>query len=128
MYIKMHICLPISIHNLSSLKKLFCHSSYSVSMRFLDFNIFILNSSFPYLLLNEQVLFIGAANNINKVPAPLLDRLNVLTLPGYTAKEKACIAEKYLLPSLLKESGMDEKVIFSMHIQCINIFRYINYH
>jgi len=56
----------------------------------------------------SKVLFIATANQIDPVPAPLLDRMEVIELPGYTAEEKAEIAKQYLIPRQRKENGVDE--------------------
>ncbi len=52
------------------------------------------------------VMFIATANSLAPVPDPLLDRMEILTLPGYTPGEKLEIARRYLLPRQLKESGV----------------------
>lgn len=54
----------------------------------------------------SKVMFITTANNIEGIPAPLLDRMEVIRLSGYTDVEKAEIASKYLLPKALKENGL----------------------
>src|SRR6267378_2275538 len=52
------------------------------------------------------VMFIATANSLAPIPDPLLDRMEVLTLPGYTPGEKLAIAKKYLLPRQLIETGL----------------------
>jgi ATP-dependent Lon protease len=52
------------------------------------------------------VMFIATANSLEPIPDPLLDRMEVLTLPGYTPGEKLAIAKRYLLPRQLKETGL----------------------
>jgi ATP-dependent Lon protease len=52
------------------------------------------------------VLFIATANSLAQVPEPLLDRMEVLTLAGYTPAEKLAIAKRYLLPRQLRETGL----------------------
>ena len=54
----------------------------------------------------SQVIFIGTANDLSKVPAPLLDRLEVIELSGYSQREKLAIAQKYLLPRQLEKAGL----------------------
>jgi ATP-dependent Lon protease len=52
------------------------------------------------------VMFIATANSLAPIPDPLLDRMEVLTLIGYTPAEKLQIARRYLLPRQLKETGL----------------------
>ncbi len=52
------------------------------------------------------VMFIATANALGPIPDPLLDRMEVLALPGYTPGEKLAIAKRYLLPRQLKETGL----------------------
>jgi ATP-dependent Lon protease len=55
------------------------------------------------------VMFIATANSIQPIPDPLLDRMEQLTLVGYTPAEKLQIAKRYLLPRQLKETGLGGK-------------------
>jgi ATP-dependent Lon protease len=57
----------------------------------------------------SEVLFIATANFIQNIPAPLLDRMEVVEFSGYTEREKAEIAKKYLLPRQLEEAGLSQK-------------------
>src|SRR3954469_16596913 len=59
----------------------------------------------------SEVLFIATANFVQNIPGPLLDRMEVVDFAGYTEKEKAEIAKKYLLPRQLEESGLSDKNI-----------------
>src|SRR5205809_236677 len=52
------------------------------------------------------VMFIATANALGPIPDPLLDRMEVLALPGYTPGEKLAIAKRYLLPRQMKETGL----------------------
>jgi ATP-dependent Lon protease len=54
----------------------------------------------------SKVLFITTANSLHTVPAPLIDRMEVLRLSGYTEEEKAEIARRYLIPRQFKETGL----------------------
>jgi ATP-dependent Lon protease len=54
----------------------------------------------------SQVMFIATANYIDGIPGPLQDRMEVISLPGYTGREKMQIARKYLLPRQLEENGL----------------------
>ncbi len=59
----------------------------------------------------SEVLFIATANFVQNIPGPLLDRMEVVDFAGYTEKEKAGIATRYLLPRQLEESGLSDKSI-----------------
>jgi ATP-dependent Lon protease len=69
----------------------------------------------------RDVMFIATANTLATVPAPLIDRMEVLELPGYTPREKLEIARRYLVPRQLKETGLqDRQVAFGAGaLQCI---------
>ena len=54
----------------------------------------------------SKVLFITTANTLDTIPAPLLDRMEILRLSGYSEEEKAQIARRYLLPRQLKQAGL----------------------
>jgi ATP-dependent Lon protease len=54
----------------------------------------------------SKVLFITTANSLDPVPRPLLDRMEVLRLSGYSEEQKVEIANRYLLPRRLKEAGL----------------------
>ena len=56
----------------------------------------------------SDVMFVCTANSLN-IPAPLLDRMEVIRIPGYTEDEKTNIALRYLVPKQLKENGLKEK-------------------
>ncbi len=57
----------------------------------------------------SQVLFICTANITDTIPPPLLDRMEVIRIPGYSHEEKLQIAKRYLIPRNLKEHGLTEE-------------------
>lgn len=77
------------------------------------------NSSFRdhYLELNldlSEVTFVATANSLDSIPTPLLDRMEIIEVSGYTYEEKFNIAKKYLIPKLFKEHNLsDEKLKIS---------------
>lgn len=54
----------------------------------------------------SDVLFIATANSVSQIPSPLLDRMEVIEIPGYTLEEKEKIASKYVIPKVLKKNGL----------------------
>ena len=57
----------------------------------------------------SEVLFVATSNFIQNIPGPLLDRMEVVDFAGYTEREKAEIAKKYLIPRQIEESGLGSK-------------------
>ncbi len=57
----------------------------------------------------SEVLFIATANFMQNIPGPLLDRMEMVEFSGYTEREKAEIAKKYLIPRQLEENGLSDK-------------------
>src|ERR1700723_1442967 len=55
----------------------------------------------------SEVMFVCTANSLN-IPAPLLDRMEVIRLPGYTEDEKMNIARRYLVPKQMKNNGLKD--------------------
>ncbi|WP_405100856.1 endopeptidase La [Oceanobacillus sp. FSL H7-0719] len=69
------------------------------------------NSNFSDHFIEEtydlsKVLFIATANNVSSIPGPLLDRMELITIAGYTEVEKLHIAKEHLLPKQIKENGL----------------------
>ena len=58
----------------------------------------------------SQVMFITTANTLSTIPRPLLDRMEVIQIPGYTLDEKVEIAKRYRTPRQLKDHGMEGKL------------------
>ncbi|MBU3191576.1 endopeptidase La [Clostridium bowmanii] len=62
----------------------------------------------------SKVLFITTANKLDTIPRPLLDRMEIIEVSGYTSEEKFHIAKNHLIPKMLKEHNMEgDKIIFS---------------
>lgn len=57
----------------------------------------------------SKVLFIATANTAETIPGPLLDRMEVIQLPGYTSLEKAEIARRHLIPKQMDRHGIDDQ-------------------
>ncbi|MGD1816606.1 MAG: endopeptidase La [Pleomorphochaeta sp.] len=65
----------------------------------------------------SNVLFIATANSINGIPGPLLDRMELIEVGGYTSDEKVMIGKKYLVPKSLKKMGLEkDDIIYSSKI------------
>lgn len=56
----------------------------------------------------SKIMFLCTANHLESIPGPLRDRMEVITLPGYTVQEKQVIARRHLLPKLVKDNGLKE--------------------
>jgi len=69
------------------------------------------------------VMFVCTANSLN-IPAPLLDRMEVIRLPGYTEDEKMNIAKKYLLPKQMKNNGLKDGELKVGEDVLLDIIRY----
>jgi ATP-dependent Lon protease len=54
----------------------------------------------------SKVFFIATANDLSSISAPLLDRMEIINLAGYTEYEKMEIGEKFLIPKVLRDSGL----------------------
>ncbi|CAL4323216.1 endopeptidase La [Buchnera aphidicola] len=71
----------------------------------------------------SEVMFIATANSLN-IPIPLLDRMEILKLNGYTEEEKIKIYESYLKPKKIKENGLKKSEISITKPAIIDIIRY----
>jgi ATP-dependent Lon protease len=71
----------------------------------------------------SEVMFVCTANSLN-IPAPLLDRMEVIRLPGYTEDEKSAIARRYLLPKQMKQNGVQDNELKVSDPTILDIVRY----
>jgi ATP-dependent Lon protease len=71
----------------------------------------------------SEVMWIATANSMN-IPAPLLDRMEVIRIPGYTEDEKVAIATKYLLPKQIKAAGLKPDELSVSEASLRDIIRY----
>ena len=71
----------------------------------------------------SDVMFICTSNSMN-IPGPLLDRMEVIRIPGYTEDEKLNIAKRYLLPKQIKQAGLKEKEIQVTDEALMDVIRY----
>lgn len=71
----------------------------------------------------SEVMFLCTANSMN-IPAPLLDRMEVIRLPGYTEAEKIAIAQQYLVPKQIEAAGLKPAEISITESACRDIVRY----
>ena len=59
----------------------------------------------------QEVFFVATANSLDHVPRPLLDRLEVIRLSGYTEEEKVNIAEQHVIPKTIEEHGLTGQAV-----------------
>ena len=71
----------------------------------------------------SDVMFVATANSLN-IPPPLLDRMEVIRLPGYTEDEKANIAERYLIPKEMHDNGLAPEELTITKSAVLAIIRY----
>lgn len=71
------------------------------NMTFLDHYI-----DYPFDL--SEVMFIATANNTTNIATAVLDRLEIISMPSYTDQEKITVAKSYMLPKIIKESGLPD--------------------
>ena len=71
----------------------------------------------------SEVMFVCTANSLN-IPTPLLDRMEIIRIPGYIEDEKINIADKYLLPKQMKRNGVKEAEIKLNKNVILSLIRY----
>ena len=76
----------------------------------------------PYNLSN--VLFIATANDLSAIPGPLRDRMEIISIAGYTEIEKCSIAKNHLIPKQLKEHGLTKSQVRISDPAILDIVRY----
>jgi len=71
----------------------------------------------------SEVMFVATANSLN-IPGPLLDRMEVIRIPGYTEDEKLNIAKRYLMPKQMEQHGLKDDEISISETVLMDIIRY----
>ena len=71
----------------------------------------------------SEVMFVCTANSLN-IPRPLLDRMEIIRIPGYIEDEKLNIAKQYLIPKQLERNGLDEKEVKLLDSSILDIVRH----
>ena len=71
----------------------------------------------------SEVMFVCTANSLN-IPAPLLDRMEVIRLPGYTEDEKSAIAQRYLIPKQVKQNGLKDNELKVSESAVLDVIRF----
>ncbi|WP_096202784.1 endopeptidase La [Bacillus sp. FJAT-45350] len=72
----------------------------------------------------SKVMFVTTANNIGTIPGPLLDRMEIISIAGYTELEKLHISKDYLLPKQVKEHGLTKGKLQVKDDALIKVIRY----
>lgn len=72
----------------------------------------------------SNVLFIATANDLSAIPGPLRDRMEIITIAGYTEMEKQSIAKNHLLPKQLKEHGLTKSQLQLRDDALLDLIRY----
>jgi ATP-dependent Lon protease len=67
----------------------------------------------------SQVIFITTANTLSSIPQPLIDRMEVIEIPGYTAIEKMNIAQRHMIPKVLENHEVKDKIGISFEQEAI---------
>jgi len=76
----------------------------------------------PYDL--SDVMFIATANDLSTIPGPLRDRMEIISIAGYTEMEKTQIAKNHLIPKQLKEHGLKKSQVVIKDEAIIDLIRY----
>jgi ATP-dependent Lon protease len=72
----------------------------------------------------SKVMFIATANSLHGVPRPLLDRMEIISLEGYTETEKFHIAKNYLIPKQVEMHGLEDRKVTMPEASLRNVIRY----
>ncbi|MCT6925482.1 endopeptidase La [Metasolibacillus sp.] len=72
----------------------------------------------------SNVLFVATANDLSTIPAPLLDRMEIITIAGYTELEKTMIATNHLAPKQMQEHGLKKAQLVLKEEAIIDLIRY----
>lgn len=72
----------------------------------------------------SNVLFIATANDLGAIPGPLRDRMEIISIPGYTEIEKQAIAKNHLLPKQIKEHGLTKSQLQMRDDAMLDLIRY----
>ncbi|WP_301109265.1 endopeptidase La [Sporosarcina sp.] len=72
----------------------------------------------------SDVLFIATSNDLGAIPGPLRDRMEIISIPGYTEQEKQSIAKNHLIPKQLKEHGLTKSKVRFQDEAILDLVRY----
>ncbi len=72
----------------------------------------------------SQVMFVATANSFEGIPRPLMDRMEIIRLSGYTEEEKIAITEKYLIPKQIEAHGIKPRELVITRDAVVEIIRY----
>lgn len=75
----------------------------------------------------SKIIFVATANRVQPIPPPLLDRMEVIELPGYTPEEKLKIAMKHLIPRVLEQHGLSSEFLQIPEVQIHEVVKYISF-
>jgi ATP-dependent Lon protease len=72
----------------------------------------------------SQVLFVATANQLDTIPAPLRDRMEIIQIPGYTESEKVQIAKRYIVPKQRENHGLKEEQVSLPDESLVHLIRH----